>query len=57
MALTIKQLTDYSWMSQASYLGFFSTEDINLNLIDSAINEDKEFTVHEQKGDRFILAN
>lgn len=42
MALTIKQLLDYSWMSQASYLDFNGTRDFISELKNSpSINPDK----------------
>ncbi|MDP3608619.1 MAG: hypothetical protein Q8R74_06040 [Methylophilus sp.] len=45
MALTIKQLTNYSWMSQASYLDFsgliFNDPRLASNLKNSSINADK----------------
>jgi hypothetical protein len=44
MALTIKQLLNYSWMSQASYLDFSGTRDIQLKLTDSSINQSNNFT-------------
>lgn len=48
MALTIKQLTNYSWMSQASYLDFtgLALNDSRLaaNLKDSTINANNEFS-------------
>ena len=53
MAITIKQLLNYSWMSQASYLDFngLIANDSTLNFIsklkDSPINTDKIFAVEQ----------
>lgn len=53
MAITIKQLRDYSWMSQASYLSF---EELNKNTLVTTvrerlraglINEDKNFATQQ----------
>ena len=54
MALTIKQLMDYSWMSQASYLNYqglvvadpFALEG---RLKDSTINKSNQFTDFQAK--------
>ena len=47
MAMTIKQLLDFSWMSQASYLDFSGARDFWLKLTSSQINADKIFSPNQ----------
>lgn len=52
MALTIKQLTNYSWMSQASYLDFIGVSAANFEdrLQDiQQINNDKIFAIEQAR--------
>lgn len=44
MAMTIKQLLDFSWMSQASYLDFSGSRSFQAMLTNSPINPDKLFS-------------
>ena len=44
MVLTTKQLKDYSWMSQASYLNMLSSADAQVALTTSVLSSGKNFS-------------